>query len=732
MQEAYFDCDMDDNGELLPPVRRPSSSVSSTDGGDAPAFSTGEPDVDNLPDERNTKPPDLNILVLGETGVGKSTFINAFVNYVSFDSLDDALSNENLQCLIPSSFTWQSLENDDYVAKHINVLPTRGDQQQAANDENDGTNGQSATQVTKTYTITTPSGSRISLIDTPGIGDTRGSAQDRKNMDDILGKLRTVKELHGILILLKPNNARLTVMFKFCLKELLSHLHRDAAKNIVFGFTNARNTSFRPGETYSTLKGMLEDDTSVGIQISRAITYCFDSESFRCLAANEQGINIHDLGDIEDYKMSWQKSAAEVDRMLQHLLPSTTTPHRTAETVDLHATRVLVKTLTIPMADITQTINNNIALQRDQQADVANALAKGEVLESALHLSKVVYEMRQLDRPHTVCSAKECVEFKDDKKHYKTPCHAPCYLDNIEVDKIQCPDLVNCAAFNGSQNCNVCGHSWQLHLHVVWEPVESTIQVEDEAVSTRLRENATGLEVMETALKSRQERIKKYEEERRILQKAAGQFAVFLKNNSIKPYNDSKLEYLDHLIEEEKGKVQAGGSRKKLDDFTADRKQHQEEIGTLLEYSKVGASDKLLDQIGINDLVKQLFALELSGKDLQNVASQLEDMQKKTAEKAKASAVHASSRLAKRGKRSATLAAVSSSAAKNGDGPSFHEMLAAQKQKQEAPRKRTVQETNQRSRLEASRKKSVQESHPDPGASPSTLSRITRWVYGWR
>ena len=46
---------------------------------------------------------EINILILGETCVGKSTWINGFANYLHFDTLDNAMESKKLLSVIPAT-----------------------------------------------------------------------------------------------------------------------------------------------------------------------------------------------------------------------------------------------------------------------------------------------------------------------------------------------------------------------------------------------------------------------------------------------------------------------------------------------------------------------------------------------------------------------------------------------------------------------------------------------------
>lgn len=51
--------------------------------------------------ELNEQKEDYNILILGETGVGKSTWINGIANYSKYNSLQHAMEDPELTVLVP-------------------------------------------------------------------------------------------------------------------------------------------------------------------------------------------------------------------------------------------------------------------------------------------------------------------------------------------------------------------------------------------------------------------------------------------------------------------------------------------------------------------------------------------------------------------------------------------------------------------------------------------------------
>ena len=139
--------------------------------------------------------------------------------------------------------------------------------------------GESATQFPQEYTFETET-TRYHLIDTPGIGDCRGSEKDVQNFENILAFLTCYEKINAVVVLLKANQSRIDVIFKFCILELLTHFHKSLESNIIFAFTCCRRACYRPGDSLPVLKRLLEEK-NVNIPLSPQTYFCFDNEAFR-------------------------------------------------------------------------------------------------------------------------------------------------------------------------------------------------------------------------------------------------------------------------------------------------------------------------------------------------------------------------------------------------------------------------------------------------------------------
>lgn len=176
---------------------------------------------------------EINILLLGETGAGKSTFINSVFNYLQFEEFTKA-EHEHVNVMIPVSF---EIPDENDVMKKVSLG--------SKNDANeDLTTGMSATQAVKTYSFTAKTKANkevmVRLIDTPGMGDTRGVHADEKNCENILSYINRLHHLHAICYLTKSQQSRSTVYFNYCVSQILSRLEKSAGKNIIFVFTHSK------------------------------------------------------------------------------------------------------------------------------------------------------------------------------------------------------------------------------------------------------------------------------------------------------------------------------------------------------------------------------------------------------------------------------------------------------------------------------------------------------------
>ena len=272
---------------------------------------------------------EINILLLGETGVGKSTFINALANYMRYESLKQIEDNDPI-VLIPTSFlvTTRIIKRTNSRMTDFNEIIIRfgkPDDNELHNDQ-----GQSVTQQCRSYCLSVNDHTKLNIIDTPGIGDTRGLQQDQINIEHISSFVQSLSHLNAICILLKPNVERLHASFRLSLLQLFGILHRNVRQNIVFCFTNARSTLYMPGSTVLLLEELLQRLPGDRVWFNHTNTFCFDSESFRFLAASKQGVKFSEQQDRE-YQQSWIRSAAETERFSRYIQSLKTCPIKSHE-----------------------------------------------------------------------------------------------------------------------------------------------------------------------------------------------------------------------------------------------------------------------------------------------------------------------------------------------------------------------------------------------------------------
>ena len=560
------------------------------------------------PKSRRYSQRDINILIMGETGVGKSTIINAFANYLVHNTLRDAIRGE-MQVVIPSKF--HITDPGPFEPKEVFVG-------NSDDDDNCHEAGQSCTQVCRSYLY--PIGKRIlRLIDAPGIGDVRGLDQDKLNCDHILAYLHHYEYLNGICIVFKPDHERLTINFRFCFKEILTHLHINAKDNLMFIFTNGRKTFYKPGGTTPLLRRLLNElneTWKVEIPFNTGNTFMFDNEAFRFLALYKNGIRFPQE-ETESYSKSWQKSAEEFSRLIHRILQCE--KHAVQDSLSINAARQLVRKLTRPLGEIARSIQENIQLVEKHKQKVLQNPPSTLRKQIPQKIGKFV----AFDYPRTVCTNRKCTRIVDvdgqKSIDYAMKCHPQCYLRDVERECVGHPILQYCDAIDRRTGfCKVCRCSCQEHMHTIYEYRTSIIYVEvDNAVSAS-----------PTSAIDERINILRYEEKE--ILRICHELSQFMQENSLTPYNDEITEYIRYFIREEETKRGAGaqnqeviqGLQRMIGEYEKEQRIHQR-ASTASKRSR----GSTCEPEAIFGLAGQLYKLPIHGRSIREQVEGLKQLQ---------------------------------------------------------------------------------------------------------
>ena len=341
--------------------------------------------------------PEKVLMVVGATGAGKTTLINGMINYIM-------------------GVKWK----DNFRFKLIREETTENQ-------------AHSQTQKITAYTIHQIQGSAVpytlTIIDTPGFGDTRGLERDKLIVDQIkeLISLRGsdgIDHLDGIGFVTQSALARLTPTLKYIFHSILSVFGKDVVNNIFIMITFA-------------------DDHHPPVLDAIAAAKIPHQNKFKF---NNSAIFGSDEGDNDISEMFWKMGFSSFQRFF--------TDFSRAVSVSLSMTNEVLlerERLETTVQQLKPQIDEVLAtMERIKQETIIlerykSDMSKNQSFQRVVQVPKLIKKDMPKGRYVTHC----------------TVCNFTCHQNCNVCDK----DRVHCSVMDRNGNCTVCKGKCHWHHH---------------------------------------------------------------------------------------------------------------------------------------------------------------------------------------------------------------------------------------------------------------------------
>ncbi|XP_026768836.1 uncharacterized protein si:ch73-170d6.2 [Pangasianodon hypophthalmus] len=446
--------------------------------------------------------PNKTIMLLGATGSGKTTLINGMINYIlgvewrdtcRFKLIDEQTSKTQAESQTSEVTAYQLHYQNDFQ------IP---------------------------YSVT--------IIDTPGFGDTRGISQDKEITEKIrkfFSEQDGILGLDAVCFVVQSALARLTQTQKYIFEAILSIFGKDIANNITIMIT------FADGQKPPVLEAIEAAD----IPCVKKEDGTFLHFKFNNSALFAQNIEVDDEDNFDE--MFWKMGKGSMKRFFNHL--------ETMETQSLQLTKEVLserKHLEAVVAGVQPLIQTGLAKLDEIRMTTAaleqnqNIIKENENFEYEVEIEKS--KKVDLERGRFVTNCLGC----------NFTCHYPCNISDDEQKH-------GCAAMkNGS--CTVCPGQciWNVHHNMLYRFETETVKEKRMYANLKKQfEEALGRNMtIEKIIKQLEEEYYDVQIKVLDLNDKLAKSLTRLKEIALRPDPLSTPDYIELLIESEKQTAKAG------------------------------------------------------------------------------------------------------------------------------------------------------------------------------
>ncbi|CAK6983914.1 uncharacterized protein LOC108882446, partial [Scomber scombrus] len=455
------------------------------------------------------------IMVLGATGAGKSTLINGMINYILGVEWED-------------SFRFKLVDEGQSKSQ-----------------------AHSQTSEVTAYKINHQEGFKImyslTIVDTPGFGDTRGIQGDRMIMEQIRNLFSAkfgVSEIDAICFVAQASLARLTPTQKYVFDSVLSIFGKDVAENIRVLVT------FADGQRPPVLEAINES----GVPCPKAkdglpVHFKFNNSALFAdnkLQQTTQNSMDEDDEDGDFDKMFWDMGTKSMKKFFVAV--------NEIETKSLTMTKEVLRER--------QQLENSV---ENLQKQVKVGLAKlEEIKETSEQLKEYEAEISRNENFEFEVTVKKPVQVGiSGSGNYITNCQQCHYTCHYPCPYLKDADKYKCTVMGPDGYCTVCPGKcyWNVHFNQKyrWEYKE----VKEKRTLKELKDKY--IKALDTLIKKLKAEYNHVQVEVKKLMEESAKCLNRLKEITLKPNPLSTPEYIDMLIEGEKSDGRPGWKQRVQD-----------------------------------------------------------------------------------------------------------------------------------------------------------------------